>query len=67
MIGFFGLSGGYELLIVLGIVLLLFGHRIPSMARSLGSGIVEFKKGLSGEPEAGAGDSDQIRRPENSD
>ena len=38
--------GGYEWVIVLVVALLLFGHRIPSMARSLGSGIVEFKKGL---------------------
>jgi TatA/E family protein of Tat protein translocase len=28
------------------VVLLLFGHRLPGMARSLGSGITEFKKGL---------------------
>lgn len=43
------LLSGYEIWIVLGVALLLFGHRIPSMARSLGSGIVEFKKGLRGE------------------
>ncbi|MCC6672949.1 MAG: twin-arginine translocase TatA/TatE family subunit [Planctomycetes bacterium] len=43
MIGFLG---GYEWLVVLVIALLLFGHRIPGMARSLGSGITEFKKGL---------------------
>jgi sec-independent protein translocase protein TatA len=35
-----------ELLIVLAVVLLLFGHRLPGMARSLGSGITEFKRGL---------------------
>jgi hypothetical protein len=34
------------------IALLLFGHRIPGLARSLGTGIVEFKKGLrSGDKE----------------
>ena len=42
------LLSGYEIWIVLAVALLLFGHRIPSMARSLGSGIVEFKKGLKG-------------------
>lgn len=47
------LFGGYEIWIVLGIALLLFGHRIPGMARALGSGIVEFKKGLRGEPDEG--------------
>lgn len=45
------LLGGYELWVVAGIALLLFGHRIPGMARSLGSGIVEFKKGLKGDAE----------------
>ena len=43
----FGL-GTYELLIVAVIVLLLFGNRLPSVMRSLGRGVVEFKKGVSG-------------------
>jgi sec-independent protein translocase protein TatA len=30
------------------IVLLLFGNRLPSVMRSLGQGVVEFKKGLQG-------------------
>ena len=47
MIGF-GLPHGMEWLIVLAVILLLFGHRIPGMARSLGSGITEFKRGLKG-------------------
>lgn len=35
--------------IVLGIiVLLLFGNRLPSVMRSLGRGLVEFKKGMQG-------------------
>ena len=42
----FVFPGGAEVWIILVIALLLFGHRIPGMARSLGSGIVEFKKGL---------------------
>lgn len=42
------LPGNWEIWILLLIALLLFGHRIPGMARSLGSGIVEFKKGLKG-------------------
>ncbi|MBX3411902.1 MAG: twin-arginine translocase TatA/TatE family subunit [Pirellulales bacterium] len=36
-------------LVVLGIVvLLLFGSRLPSVMRSLGRGVVEFKKGVQG-------------------
>lgn len=42
-----GLPGGYEWLIVLVIFLLLFGRRLPGVARSLGQGISSFKKGLS--------------------
>ena len=35
-------------LIVAAIVFLLFGNRLPSVMRSLGEGVVEFKKGLQG-------------------
>jgi len=45
---FFGPPGLPELLIVGVIVLLLFGNRLPSVMRSLGKGITEFKKGVSG-------------------
>jgi len=34
--------------IIAGIVFLLFGNRLPSVMRSLGQGVVEFKKGLQG-------------------
>ena len=44
---FFGL-GTTELLIIGGIVLLLFGTRLPKVMRSLGEGIVEFKRGVQG-------------------
>ncbi len=45
-----GLPGGYEWLIILFIILILFGRRLPGVARSLGQGISSFKKGLN-EPE----------------
>jgi len=35
-------------LLIGGIALLLFGKRLPEVGRSLGKGIVEFKKGLAG-------------------
>jgi sec-independent protein translocase protein TatA len=41
----FGL-GPMELLIVGVIAVLLFGKRLPEVGRSLGKGLVEFKKGL---------------------
>ena len=43
--------GAPELIIILVVVLLLFGPgRIAKIARELGSGISQFKKGLGGEP-----------------
>lgn len=41
-----GFPGGWELIAILLVVLIFFGNRIPGMARSLGSGINEFKSGL---------------------
>jgi sec-independent protein translocase protein TatA len=35
-------------LLIGGIALFLFGKRLPELGRSLGKGIVEFKKGLAG-------------------
>ncbi|MEX1223051.1 MAG: twin-arginine translocase TatA/TatE family subunit [Pirellulales bacterium] len=43
-----GMPGLPELLIIGAIVLLLFGSRLPSVMRSLGLGITEFKKGVQG-------------------
>jgi sec-independent protein translocase protein TatA len=42
------MPGGAEWLIIAAIGLLLFGKRLPEVGRSLGKGIVEFKKGLKG-------------------
>lgn len=44
--------GGMEVVILLVIVLLLFGaKRIPELAKGLGSGVREFRKGVSGREE----------------
>jgi len=37
-----------EFIVIAAIGLLLFGKRLPEVGRSLGKGIVEFKKGLKG-------------------
>ena len=44
----FGGPGWMEMMIVGVVALLLFGKRLPEVARSLGQGIVEFKKGMKG-------------------
>ncbi len=49
MLGIFGL-GGTEMIIVLVIVLLLFGgKKIPELMRGLGKGVKEFKDASKGE------------------
>jgi sec-independent protein translocase protein TatA len=44
----FAFLGTWELVIIGGVLLLLFGNRLPSVMRSLGLGVVEFKKGIQG-------------------
>jgi sec-independent protein translocase protein TatA len=44
----FWMPGPWEIVIILVVALLLFGRRLPEVGRSLGRGIVEFKKGLRG-------------------
>ena len=46
LLGFLGSIGPMELLVIAGLGVLIFGHRLPKVARSLGRGITEFKKGL---------------------
>lgn len=50
-----GRIGMPEILIILVVVLLLFGGRkIPELMKGLGSGINEFKKASKGEDDANA-------------
>ncbi len=44
----FGMPGGPEWIVLLVLGLLIFGRRLPEVGRSLGRGIVEFKKGIKG-------------------
>jgi sec-independent protein translocase protein TatA len=57
----FGLSP-LELLVVGIAAVLLFGNKLPSVARSLGKSVTDFKKGMSGiEEEFRAADRDSTR------
>ena len=48
-LGFFGSWLGWPELLGLALIgLLIFGKRLPEVGKSVGKGIVEFKKGLSG-------------------
>ena len=47
-LAFAGLPGGYEVLVIGFVALLIFGNRLPTLMRSLGQGVTEFKKGING-------------------
>ena len=44
----FGMPGGIEWIVILIVALLIFGKRLPEVMKSMGRGIVEFKKGVKG-------------------
>jgi TatA/E family protein of Tat protein translocase len=44
--GFFAGIGIQEILVILVVALILFGNRLPEVARSLGKGYMEFRKSL---------------------
>ncbi len=48
LLGFGGFDSPIHWILLIGIGILLFGKRLPEVGRSLGKGIVEFKKGLKG-------------------
>jgi sec-independent protein translocase protein TatA len=59
--------GMTELMIIAFISLLIFGNRLPSVMRSLGKSVTEFKKGISGIEEEieQAGTADKKPTPPN--
>jgi sec-independent protein translocase protein TatA len=60
LLAFFLMPGWPEMAIVGLIVLLLFGNRLPGLMRSLGRGIVEFKKGAAGIDDDSASGSEPV-------
>ena len=57
-----GMPGPFEWMIIAGLGLLIFGKRLPEVGRSLGKGIVEFKRVLkSVEDEVSMVDDDDVR------
>ncbi|MDX4067171.1 twin-arginine translocase TatA/TatE family subunit [Aliarcobacter skirrowii] len=50
-----GMPSGMQLLVIVLIILILFGgKKIPELAKGLGSGIKNFKKAIKDEDEEGA-------------
>jgi sec-independent protein translocase protein TatA len=54
------MPGPFEITIICVVAILLFGNRLPSVMRSIGSSFVEFKKGLRGIEDEVSGVADEI-------
>jgi len=46
-LGLFTSIGAPEVIVILVLALLIFGNRLPGVAKSLGKSITQFKKGMS--------------------
>lgn len=64
-LAFLGALGPWEVIVIAVIALLLFGKRLPEVARSAGQAVVKFKQGLHGMEEdiEEAGKSDKPEDP----
>ncbi len=63
-VAFIGMPGGVEWIVIGLIALLLFGKRLPGIARSLGQAMTEFKTGLAGSIETDGTRSAEIKPKE---
>jgi len=56
-----GIPGGWELILIVGVVLLLFGgKKIPELAKGLGKGIKDFKEAVNEDEEKGVEKAKEI-------
>ena len=58
LLGVFGI-GQTELIIICVVILILFGHRLPTVMFSLGKGIKDFKHGLNTQDEEPVASTDK--------
>jgi sec-independent protein translocase protein TatA len=49
VLGFFGGIGGWEIIAIALVALLIFGRRLPEIMRGLGTGVRQFKRGIEGD------------------
>ena len=65
LLALFGPIGTWEAVLIGMVALLLFGNRLPEVMRSLGKGVVEFKKGLKDTQDSIERAVDEPRMPPN--
>lgn len=63
LLALFSMPSGMEWLVILLLGLLVFGRRLPDVARSVGKSIVEFKKGIKDVSDGIENESDKPDRP----
>ncbi len=56
------MPGPVELIVIAVIAVLIFGKRLPGLARSIGTSFVEFRRGLSEPVEDFKSEAEEIRR-----
>ncbi len=54
--------GPFEILLIAVVALLLFGRRLPEIARNIGKSMTEFKKGLNEAKEVKSDVEDDVRK-----
>jgi sec-independent protein translocase protein TatA len=63
----FSAPSGMELAVIFIVILLLFGKKIPELAKELGSGIKNFKNALKEGAEEETAKSENIQNPVNNE
>ena len=63
-----GIPMGWEWVLIFAVILLIFGgSKLPGLARSMGSSITQFKRGLKDDPDTPRLDEESTTEKENKD